>query len=153
MNSAAIETIVRFVAVSPSLATSGQPTEAQLAAVAEAGFEVVINLALHDDPNYSLPDEPATVRALGLVYVHIPVSFSAPEKSHLEPFFAAMDAAHASKVLVHCAQNKRVPVFLALYRILRLGWERDAALAAMREVWQPDAVWESLIAECLANEG
>jgi len=44
-------------------ATSGQPTEAQLAAVADAGYEVVVNLALHDDPRCSLADEAVTAGA------------------------------------------------------------------------------------------
>jgi hypothetical protein len=29
--------------------------------IAKAGFNVVINLAMHDDPNYSLPDEAGLV--------------------------------------------------------------------------------------------
>lgn len=39
-----------------------------MAAIAAAGYDVVINLALHDDPRYSLKDEAASVRALGLEY-------------------------------------------------------------------------------------
>src|SRR5207248_5989469 len=76
--------IYNFRQVSPDLASSGQPREHQLAAIAEAGYNVVINLALHNDPRYSLPDEAASVRALGLDYVHIPVQFGAPTESDLE---------------------------------------------------------------------
>ena len=153
MNTESVESIVRFAALTPSLATSGQPTEGQLAAVARAGYEVVINLALHNDPRYSLPDEPGTVKSLGLEYVHIPVQFSAPTKADLQRFFAAMDAAQSRRVLVHCAHNKRVPVFLALYRILRLGWSREEAFVRMRELWQREAVWEQFLAESLPSGG
>jgi protein tyrosine phosphatase (PTP) superfamily phosphohydrolase (DUF442 family) len=73
MNSAAFESIVRYVLVSASVATADQPSEEQLAAVADAGFEVVINLVLHNDPRYFLKDEAATVASLGMEYVHIPV--------------------------------------------------------------------------------
>ena len=70
--------IYNFRQASPDLASSGQPREHQLAAIAAAGYNVIINLALHDDPRYSLADEAASVRALSLEYVHIPVQFNAP---------------------------------------------------------------------------
>ena len=65
--------IYKVRAIDESLCTSGQPTVAQLQEIASAGFQTVINLALHDDPRYSLPDEAGTVRSLGMGYVHIPV--------------------------------------------------------------------------------
>jgi hypothetical protein len=64
-----------------------------------------------------------------------------------------MESVGTRKVLVHCEHNKRVPVFIALYRICRLSWSQEQALAAMREVWQPDAVWEKFIAESITSEG
>lgn len=151
MTSSPLESIVRYVSVHEALATAGQPTEAQLAAVAAAGFQMVVNLALHDDPRYALNDEAATVAALGMEYVHIPVQFSAPAMSELTAFFKVIDRAGNRKVFVHCAHNKRVPVFIALHRIIRQGWSESVALAAMREVWQPDATWETFIAEALGQ--
>jgi len=50
------------------VATAGQPTEARFRAVARSGSEIVVNLALHDDPRYSLPDEPGLVRSYGMEY-------------------------------------------------------------------------------------
>ncbi len=116
-----INEIHRFAGVDERLATSGQPKEAGLAAIASAGFEVVINLALHDDSRYSLANEPAGVRALGMRYMHIPVQFKAPQLTDLVAFNEAMQASADRKVFLHCASNYRVPVFLALYRIQRLG--------------------------------
>ena len=137
--------------VDDNLPTSGQPTQAQLAEIANAGFDVVINLALHDDPRYSLPDEAATVRALGLEYVHIPVQFGAPTRENLLAFFDAMDAHRGKKVWVHCAANIRVSAFLGLYRVLRQGWDDDRAFALMRGIWQPNEVWSSFIASALST--
>lgn len=119
MNSTALESIVRYVPFSSALTTAGQPTEEQLAALAAAGFSVIINLALHDDPRYSLKDEPETVASLGMEYVHVPVPFSSPSSSDLKAFFEAMVRHQGRKVFVHCAHNKRVPVFVALYRIIK----------------------------------
>jgi protein tyrosine phosphatase (PTP) superfamily phosphohydrolase (DUF442 family) len=149
MTAPALESIVRYVPLSDSLGTAGQPSEAQLAAVAAAGFEAVVNLALHDDPSYSLKDEAATVAALGMEYIHIPVRFSSLTLVELAAFFSAMESIGERRVFVHCVHNKRVPVFIALYRIARQGWSEGAALAAMREIWQPDDIWEHFIARAL----
>jgi protein tyrosine phosphatase (PTP) superfamily phosphohydrolase (DUF442 family) len=137
--------------VDDALCTSGQPSVAQLGSVAEAGFTTVINLALHDDPRYSLPDEPGTVQSLGLSYVHIPVQFSAPTEAKLLEFFAAMDAHRGEKIWVHCAANMRVSAFLGLYRVIKQGWENEPAFELMHSLWQPNEGWSSFITEMIAR--
>lgn len=146
-----LEGVYNYRRLTDRLATAGQPTEAELAAVAHAGHEVVVNLALHD-AEYSLPDERKTVETLGMCYVHIPVEWARPLRSDLERFFGVMDELSGKRVFVHCAANKRVSAFVALYRIARLGWERDAAFAEMRAVWEPDAVWTRFLNDMLASE-
>jgi uncharacterized protein (TIGR01244 family) len=146
-----IESIPSFVALSDRLATAGQPSEDQLAAVAASGFQLVINLGLHDDPSYSLRDEAGRVASLGLDYVHIPVRFAAPGLDALAEFSAAMAHAGHAKVFVHCRHNKRVPVFVALDRVLRQGWDPDEAFAVMRSTWVPDATWQAFIDGALAR--
>lgn len=153
MTTARIEDARNFRRVDETLLTSGQPDEAQLAAAGQAGVEVVINLALHDDPRYSLADERGTVEGLGMTYRHIPVQFGAPSESDLMAFFAAMDEAQGRHVLVHCAANYRVTAFLGLYRRLRQGWPVDRAFELMGTVWTPDSVWDSFIGAMLSKHG
>ena len=148
-----VSEIYNYRAAAPDLATSGQPREEQLAAIAEAGYDVVINLALHDDPRYSLKDERSSVQRLGLEYVHIPVKFAAPTASDLNKFFDAMDRYKQRRVWVHCAANMRVTAFVGLYRRLRDGWPEERAFALLREIWQPDEVWSEFIASQLAKPG
>ena len=148
---AAVGDIYNYLRIDETLSTSGQPSEQELAAAAREGFEVVINLALHDDPRYSLPDEAGTVAALGMTYVHIPVQFGAPTESDLRAFFAAMDTHRGKKVLLHCAANKRVTSFLGLYRVLQQKWEVEPAFAPMREIWEPNEAWAPFIAAMLAK--
>jgi uncharacterized protein (TIGR01244 family) len=143
--------ILNFRAVDQSLATSGLPTEEQLRALADDGFEVVINLAPDNRPLYSLPGEAGIVASLGMDYIHIPVNFSAPTAEDLEKFCDAMDANASRKRFVHCAANKRVSVFVGLYRVLRLKWEREAAFDLVRGLWEPDAVWQAFIEKTLAK--
>ena len=82
-------------------------------------------------------------------YVHIPVPFNSPTESDLFAFFEALDACRHKKVFIHCAANKRVSFFLALYRILKEGWQPDRALAAMNSVWEPDEIWQKFISTVL----
>src|ERR1700690_104236 len=115
--------IYNYRAAGADLATSGQPTEQQLVSIAAAGYSVVINLALHDDPRYSLADEAGSVKSLGMEYVHIPVQFTSPNEDDLSAFMDAMDRHGEGKIWVHCAANMRVSAFLGLYWVLRRGFE------------------------------
>jgi len=131
--------------LSDLIATSGQPTRNELAAVAQAGYKVVINLHVSTD----LPDEGEVVRSLGMEYVHIPVPWEHPARDHLERFFEAMDARRDQRLFVHCAANMRVSAFMALYRIHRLGWAEDEALDFV-DVPAFPPVWQAFIEEMLA---
>lgn len=146
----ALEVIYNFRWRGPDLGTAGQPLAAEYPAVARAGFEVVINLALLD-AEYSLPDEPRLVRELGMTFVHIPVMWESPTLENLRTFFDVMQQHRGRRIFLHCAANMRASVFLALYRVLRLGWPLDDALAEVHDIWQPNAVWRAFIARALAE--
>jgi protein tyrosine phosphatase (PTP) superfamily phosphohydrolase (DUF442 family) len=143
--------IYNYRQVTPLLASSGQPDDAALADIAAAGYEVILNLALHDDPRYSLEDEEGLVRALGMRYVHIPVEFDRPTVANLELFFEAMDQNKKSKLWVHCAANKRVSTFLGLYWHLREGVSLHEAFALQRQIWEPNGVWAQFIQQSVGN--
>ena len=131
--------------LSDLIATSGQPTKGELAAVAQAGYQAVINLHVSPD----LPDEGDVVRSLGMEYVHIPVPWEHPARRHLERFFEAIDARRDQRLFVHCAANMRVSAFMALYRIHRLGWSQDKALDFV-DVPAFPPVWQAFIEEMMA---
>lgn len=149
---AALEQIYNFRWRAPDLVTAGQPLEEELRAVAEAGFEVVINLALLD-AEYSLSDEAGLVRSLGMAFFHIPVVWESPTLENLQQFFALMRQVQGRKVFLHCAANMRVSVFLALYRILQLGWPDADAMAQVTDIWEPDAIWKAFIQKALSPAG
>jgi protein tyrosine phosphatase (PTP) superfamily phosphohydrolase (DUF442 family) len=146
-----LKAIPNFHRLSNELGSAGQPTAEQLQMIAQAGYEVIVNLALHDRP-YSLDGEAALVQGLGLEYVHLPVDWEAPTHRDLESFMALMDARQGKKVFVHCAENKRVSVFVALYRILRQGWSQEAALAVVLDTWEPNTTWQAFIEQTLSRE-
>ena len=148
MDKDVLQGIYNYRRLTDLIATAGQPSEEELAAVARAGFEVVVNLALHD-AEYSLPDERRTVESLGMRYIHIPVVWERPLRSDLERFFEVMDELPDKRVFVHCAANKRVSVFMALYRQLRQRWSADAVMPDVLAIWEPDDVWRRFLKEMI----
>lgn len=145
-----IEDIYNFYLLNERVATGGQPTEAQLADVAGAGYEVVINLAL-SDADYSLRDERATVEALGMEYIHIPVIWQSPQREDLRRFCDALQAQDGRKVFIHCAANMRVSAFVALFRTLRLGLPWEQAYSDVVRIWTPEGWWRDFIDDRLAE--
>ena len=143
----ALTDIRNFVEVDGRVATGGQPTEDQLRNVADAGYDLVINLGLLD-PRYCLSDEAGFVKDLGLEYQHIPVVFDSPQLEDFRRFSALMDVAGPRKILVHCALNYRVSAFVALYGQMRFGWTDQQANDHIRRVWDPDQTWTAFIARC-----
>jgi hypothetical protein len=58
-----------------------------------------------------------------------------------------MDELSDKRVFVHCAANKRVSVFMALYRQLRQRWSPDAVMPDVHSIWEPDDVWSLFMKE------
>lgn len=141
--------IPNFLPISDRLATAGQPTVEQFAAIAEAGFAVVINLALPTS-DHALPDERAVVEAHGMTYSAIPVVWEKPTVDDFQQFQAVL-ADHAQvPVFVHCAKNMRVSVFVYLHRCL-CGVSPSEAAGDLAKIWQPNEVWQRFIDEVLAR--
>jgi len=145
-----IEGILNYLPISEAIGTAGQPSEAQFAAIRAAGYEAVVNLAMPDSSN-ALPDEGELAAGQGMDYVRIPVLWDAPTMADLARFFAVMDGYRDKKVLVHCAVNMRVSVFVLLYRVLRLGVPLGEARKDMLKIWEPNEVWQSFMEDALAG--
>jgi uncharacterized protein (TIGR01244 family) len=140
-----------YVQATANLATSGVVPAEEFRRIAQAGYRAVVNL-LPDQSQYALQGEAAIVTSLGMMYIHIPVAFESPTIDEFDEFRAAMNAHSESPVWVHCAANKRVSVFVALYGQLELGWSTDQAKNLIKEVWEPTDPWISLSEDILARE-
>jgi uncharacterized protein (TIGR01244 family) len=138
------ETIYHWYRLDDRITTSGQPTEIELADIAALGVRGVINLGLHSHEK-ALRDEAATVHALGMTYVHIPVDFQNPTERNFDAFCTALNKASDSPVHVHCIANYRVSAFVYRYRRTILGMDEARARADLDRVWQPDPVWKEFI--------
>jgi uncharacterized protein (TIGR01244 family) len=145
-----IEDIYNYFKLSDEIATAGQPTEAQLVEISQAGYQMIINLALNGT-EYALADEKASVEALGMQYVHLPVVWESPTLENLNTFCDLMDANQGKKIFVHCVANMRVSAFMALYRILRKGEEAEDAFHDMECIWTPEGWWHEFIVEAISK--
>jgi protein tyrosine phosphatase (PTP) superfamily phosphohydrolase (DUF442 family) len=139
-----------FRAIGDKLGTGGQPTQEQFRTVHEAGFEVVINLALPTSDN-ALANEGSVVTDLGMSYVHIPVDFKAPTSRDFQAFCGVLEAFDERRVFVHCAANMRVSAFVFLYRVLFQHIAPPDAERDLYAIWRPDEVWSRFIQEQLNN--
>jgi protein tyrosine phosphatase (PTP) superfamily phosphohydrolase (DUF442 family) len=144
-----LSTVRDLLVLSDRLATAGQPTEAELGAVAARGFEVVINLALATSPG-ALPDEGAVVGKLGMEYIHIPIDFTAPAIPAALRFFEVMRANRDRRLFVHCAANKRVSALIFAYRIVEGQPGPAEAARDLARRWEPDEIWRRYIDDSVA---
>jgi len=142
--------IYNYLFYHEKLSSSGMPTTEQMNSVAEAGVDLVINLAPHDVPN-AIPNEEALVKSLGMQYINIPVNWNTPTKDGLNIFMDAMDANRDKKIHVHCEANFRASGFITMYRILRLGWKPEDAFVVMHTIWDEDAypVWKMFLEDAI----
>ena len=144
LSGSSLPSIYNYLPINEQLCTSGQPTEKQFAAIRDAGFNTVINLAPHQAEN-SLPDEGATLKTLGISYIHIPVDFQNPTDEDFSNFTKAMRAHADAPLWVHCAANMRVSAFVYRYRCSELGEAREQARADIDKIWQPFGVWRRFL--------
>src|SRR5271163_4876920 len=128
------EAIYNWRRLDDRVTTSGQPTEPQLADIHALGVSHIVNLGLHTHEK-ALPDEAASVGALGMTYIHIPVDFKNPTERDFTAFCAAMAASEGDKVHVHCIANYRVSAFFYRYRRDVLGMDAAHARVDMDAVW------------------
>ena len=142
--------IYNFLALSETLFTGGMPTTEQLSDAAQQGVEIVINLAPHEVSN-ALPNETELVASLGMQYINIPVIWNTPTKDGLDRFMDVMEANKDKRILVHCQANFRATAFVAMYRILRLGWKEDDAMQGMHKIWAEEEypIWKMFIDDTL----
>jgi protein tyrosine phosphatase (PTP) superfamily phosphohydrolase (DUF442 family) len=144
---------INYVEAAPGIATGGMPRSAQFARIADAGFDMIVNLA-PDDALGAHADEQALVRKQGMAYAHLPIDFASPSAEDYRRFAALMRSTHGhGRTLVHCQLNLRASSLVFLYRVIERGEPADDAYAAVSAVWQPNATWRRFLRETLRTHG
>jgi len=145
-----IESIYNYRVITDRLWTGGQPDEAELACLIDAGCEVVINLGLNNT-EYAVENEALILKQRDIAYIHIPVVFEHPKSSDLSVFIKTLKKYRNKRVFVHCAANKRASVFVALYRLIEQQCDFDTEMNDMIKVWHPNECWKTFIDEQLSS--
>lgn len=139
-----IKSIQNYYQVSDRLGTSGQPTPEQFELIKNAGYQVIINLAMSCSTN-AIAHEGVLVTDLGLIYIQIPVVWEKPTVEDVNSFFKVMEAFKDKQVWVHCAKNMRVSCFVYFWQKYALHLPEIEAVYPMNRIWQPTGVWQELI--------
>ena len=139
-----IKSIQDYYQINDRLATSGQPTIEQFESIKDAGYQVIINLAMSCSTN-AIANEGAIVTDLGFIYVQIPVIWSDPTVADVKSFFKVMEAFADKQVWVHCAKNMRVSCFIYFWQKYILQLPEADANYPINQIWQPTGVWQELI--------
>jgi protein tyrosine phosphatase (PTP) superfamily phosphohydrolase (DUF442 family) len=139
-----LEGIYNYHVITPTLTTSGQPSEKQFDLIKKSGYNLVINLAPNNAEN-SLENEALLLKQLGLPYIHIPVDFKNPTNKDFEKFVTSMSESESEKTWVHCAANMRASAFIYKFRLEFLNHDAPQAEADLAKIWEPFGVWKKFI--------
>ncbi|MBI5936134.1 MAG: protein tyrosine phosphatase family protein [Chloroflexi bacterium] len=144
--------IFNYLQLTEKLSSSGMPTPEQLREIAAADVKFVVNLATPKSEGW-MPEEGDVFQSLGVDYLSIRVDWENPTAQDLARFLDAMAAHEGQRVHVHCQANFRATAFIGLYRVLRLGWEKERAFEDARKIWKVEEypVWQKFVDESLTQ--
>lgn len=125
--SVGVESIENFHRVSDRVATGGQPTPEQVAALADAGFNAVVNL--REDAEFNDGPQFRAAREAGIRFVRVPVSMTNPTDASVGKFLAVTDEVELYPVYVYCAEGNRAAAYWMIRRVLRDRWTFEKAEA------------------------
>lgn len=137
-------TILNYIKVNEHIATSGQPTKEEFEYIANAGYEIVINLSMNNSEG-RIEQEDEVVTNLKMNYIHIPVDFTAPSEENLLDFIEMLSMLEHRKVWVHCIMNYRVTAFMYVYHKYVLQTPFDDIDLSILEEWSPDEAWQNIM--------
>ena len=134
--------ISNYIKINDQISTAGQPTKEEFKQIAKEGFEVVINLAMHNKG--ALKKEDKIVSKNGMMYIHLPITWKAPEVDRVKLFLKLLESLEKEnkKIFIHCIMNYRASVFMHLYK--KFVWKKEGELIAPTE-YEPNEVWQEIL--------
>ena len=127
----ASEGIGNFGQVYATLYRGAQPDERGIGNLQRLGVATIINLRMPDDV---WPEEAASARRHGLVYLNAPLhGFSAPTDAEISQVLSLLESS-PSPVFIHCEHGAdRTGTVVACYRMRHDGWTPERALTEARQ--------------------
>ena len=139
----AIKSILNYIKINDNISTSGQPNKEQFKIIAKNNFDVVINLAMRNKG--ALKEEDKIVSKNGMIYIHIPITWKAPEIDRLKLFLHILKTLQQEnkKVFIHCVMNYRVSAFMYQYKKTVLKQKNIKLISP--QGFKPKKVWKQLM--------
>ena len=136
-----MNSIINFIKINDSISTSGILSKKQIKQIAKNGFDIVINLAMHN----AIQDEDKIVSKNGMIYIHIPISWEKPEIKRLKLFLKILKTLQDNnkKVFIHCIKNYRASVFIYQYKKTILKHKNIKLIAPKK--FKPNKKWQKII--------
>lgn len=105
--------------VSDTVATGGQPTAADLQALAGAGYRTVLDIRAPGEPRGFR--EPEVVEGAGMEYINFPIGHAPLHDAAFDEFRGLLRDAARKPLLVHCASGNRVGLMMIPWLVLDEG--------------------------------
>lgn len=111
------------------------PDKADLETLAKEGFKAIVNLRAHDEPKQPLdPDaEGERVRALGMKYLHYPVTSDTINVEVVDAFREQIGDL-PRPVFAHCKSGMRSGAFIMMHVAAEAGMRGDETLEKAKEM-------------------
>ena len=122
---AGVEEIEYYHRVSERVAFGGQPTPAQVVALAQAGFHSIVNL--REESEADAQPEVEAAKDAGLAYFGLPIPKAQPTDEQVKMFLRLTDNARIYPAFIHCATANRAAALWMVRRAIVEGWSVEAA--------------------------
>ena len=124
--------ITNFTKVDAVVACGGATETAALEGLKNDGFKAIINLRQASEQGANIDTNSATAKALGLNYIHLPLSPAAPSDKIVDDFLDAVADKANQPVYIHCGSASRVGAVWLVKRVLQDGWPVEKATEEAR---------------------
>jgi len=135
--------ITNYIKVNKQISTSGQPNKKEFKKIAKEGFDVVINLAMHNKG--ALKEEDKIVSKNGMLYIHIPIEWKKPQKNRVMLFLKLLKQLEDEnkRIWIHCIKNYRVSVCMHLYK--KFVWQKSDLKFVAPKDYKPNKIWQRVL--------
>ncbi len=143
--------ITNFTKVDAVVACGGATEVSALDGLKQEGFKTIINLRMANEQGANVEENQAKAKALGLNYVHIPFSGSAPDPKAVDQFLATIADKANQPVFIHCASASRVGAMWMVKRTLQDGWPIEKATDEAKLIGLRSAPLEQFARDYIAS--
>lgn len=101
VNKEQVEGIRNLSRIDSTVACAGAITPKAIAGIKEMGYGAIINLRLASEQGADIEGHTATAKTVGIRYIHIPFSASAPDPAAVDTFLKAITTPGVQPAFIH----------------------------------------------------